>query len=176
MTFIAMIAALSGLSGCSFVQTVMPVLLTDANVVSLLNTFHQSEIEAGQLAMQRASSENVRSFAVRLVTENQRMMEDTGQLVLQMNVQPNKSALALALESDHRKAMEELRNTSGLDFDKAYIAHQTKIHDRAVNLVQDMEHSVTSSHLRQHLHETAMNLHSHFAAARSLAHQVMARQ
>ncbi len=176
ITFIAMIAAFSVCSGCSMLQTVMPVLLTDANVVSLLNTFDQREIDIGQLALRKASSEDVRSFAARLVTEHRRMMEETGRLALQMEVQPHKPALASALERDHREVMEALANTAGLDFDRAYITYQTKRHDQAFNLVQDTEHSVTSSHLRQHLREIRMNLQSHFAAARSLARQVMARQ
>lgn len=176
ITLIPMIAAFSVCSGCSFIQTVMQVLLTDANVVSLLNTIDQSEIDAGQLALRRASSENVRSFAACLMTEHQRMMEDTGWLALQMKVQPNKPALASALERDHQDAMEELRNTSGLDFDKAYIMYQTKMHGQAANLVQDTEHSVSSSQLQQHLRDIRMNLQSHFAAARSMERQVMARQ
>lgn len=158
ITLMPMIAASSVCSGCSLIQTVMPVLLTDANVVSLLNSIDQNEIDAGRLALRKASSEDVRSFAARLVTEHRRMMEDTGRLALQMKVQPHKPTLALALESDHREVMEPLANTSGLDVDKAYITYQTKMHDQAFNLVQDTEHSVTSSHLRQHLRETRMNL------------------
>ncbi len=175
-TFIPMIAAFSVFLGCSFIQTVMPALLTDANVLSLLNTINQNEIDAGQLALQRASSEDVRSFAARLMTEHQRMMEDTGRLALQMKVQPNKPALASALERDHQDAMEELRNAFGLAFENAYVMYQTKMHGQAANLVQDTEHSASSSQLRQHLRDIRLNLHSHFAAARSLERQVMARQ
>jgi len=176
MTFIPIIAAFSVFSGCSLMQTVMPALLTDANVFSLLNTINQGEIDTGRLALQRASSEDVRSFASRLMTEHQRMMDDTGRLALQMKVQPKKPALASALENEHQDVMEGLRNTSGLDFDRAYITYQTKMHGQVADLVQDTEQSVSSSHLQQHLQEIRLNLQSHFAAARSLGRQVMARQ
>ena len=43
--------------------------------------------------------------------------------------------------------MEELRAKSGSDFDKTYITYQVKMHEQAVDLVNNVAHSADSQSL-----------------------------
>jgi putative membrane protein len=67
--------------------------------------------------------------------------------------------------------MEELRTKSGSDFDKAYIAYQVKMHEQAVDLVNDVAHSAETQSLKLHLREARLDLQNHLTAAQSIEQQ-----
>ena len=164
------------LSGCAAAQRAMPGTLSNANVVAVLDTIDVSEIEAAQLAKQKASSPAVRSFAANLVEQHTESMQKNLQLAKQMRVNPEKPRLASAVESTHQKTMEELRKKSGQDFDRAYIDYQVTMHEQAVKLVEDTAHSVDDPRLKQQLVQTRPDLISHLSAARQLQRQIVAQQ
>ena len=153
------------ISGCAAAQRAMPGTLSDANVISVLDTINVSEIEAAQLAAQKASSPAVRRFAARLVDEHTEKMQTTVQLANRMRVTPDKPQLASSLESTHRETMQELRKKSGRDFDRAYLDYQVTMHEQAVKLVEDTANSVDDARLKQHLIRTRPDLSSHLSAA-----------
>jgi putative membrane protein len=154
----------------------MPGTLSDANIISLLDTINVSEIEAAQLAKEKASSGYVRSFAASLVKDHTENMQNNVQFANRMRVNPEKPRLASALESTHQKTMEELRKKSGRDFDRAYIDYQVAMHEQAVKLVEDTANSVDDTRLKQHLIKTRPDLITHLSAARALQRQNVAQQ
>jgi len=165
------------IAGCSLAQRAMPgATMSDANVLAVLNTIDRAEIEAGQLAAQKAASEDVRQLATRTVEEHTQMTQQTRQLAQRMNVEPDKPALASTMEKAHRETMEELRGKSGRDFDQAYITYQIKMHEQAIGLVKDTAGSVSSARLQQHLRQAQPDLQSHLSAARAVERQSVAQR
>jgi putative membrane protein len=165
------------LSGCAAAQRAMPgSTLSHANIISVLDTIDVSEIEAAQLAKEKASSEYVRSFAASLGKEHTEKMQHNLQLSNRMRVSPEKPRLASALESTHRETMEELRKKSGQDFDRAYIDYQVTMHEQAVKLVEDTANSVDDARLKQHLIKTRPDLITHLSAAKALQRQNVGQQ
>jgi putative membrane protein len=176
MTVIAVVAG-GVLSGCSWFQWAMPgATMSDANVLSMLDTIDSGEIDAAHLARQKASSEEVRAFASRILNEHTAMSQETRQLGQQINVQPEMPALASTTETSHEKMMQELRNISGSDFDQAYMKYQIKMHELAIGFVQDTAGSVESSRLQQHLRQARPDLESHLSVARSVERQLVAQR
>jgi len=164
------------LSGCAAAERAMPGTLSDANVVSVLDTIDVSEIEAAQLAKEKASSPAVRSYAAHLVDEHTAKMQQTLQLARQRGLQPDKPSLAAAVESTHQKTMDELRKKSGRDFDRAYLDYQVAMHQQAIKLVEGTSNSVEDMRLKQHLMKTRPALMSHLTGARDLQRQIVAQQ
>jgi putative membrane protein len=164
------------LSGCSLFQWAAPgATLSDANVLAMLDTISVGEVDAAQLAQRKASSEQVRTFASRMLNEHSTMIQDTRQLAQRINVHSKTPALASTIGETHRKTMEELRTLSGREFDQAYLKYQIKMHEQAIDLVQDTAGSVENSVLRQHLIKTRPDLESHLSAARAVERQVIAQ-
>jgi putative membrane protein len=160
------------LSGCSLAQRMMPgSTMSNQEILGVLNTINRSEIDAAQLAKQKGSTQEVRSFASRMLNEHQMMMQNMNQLARRMNMQPQKPALATTLEQTHQETMEELRNKSGSDFDKAYIEYQVKMHEQSVDLVKDAAHSVDHPNLKLQLRQTVPDLQNHLASAQSVERQ-----
>ncbi|HKT36080.1 MAG TPA: DUF4142 domain-containing protein [Nitrospira sp.] len=164
------------LSGCAAAERAMPSTLSDANVVSVLDTIDVSEMEAAQLAKQKASSPAVRSYAARLVDEHTDNMQHTLQLANRRGLQPEKPRLASAIEDTHQKTMDELRKKSGREFDRAYLDYQVTMHQRAVKLVEDTINSVEDTRLKQHLMQTRPDLISHLTGAKNLERQLVSQQ
>jgi putative membrane protein len=176
LTTIIAIVGGAVLSGCSLFQWAMPgATLSDANVLAMLDTINLSEIDAAHLAMQKASSEEVRTFASRMLNEHTMMMQDTQQLAQRINVQPQTPALASTAGKTHQETMEELRKLSGRDFDQAYLKYQIKMHEQAIDLVQDTAGSVDDLRLQQHLRQSRPSLDSHLTSVRALERQLVAQ-
>jgi putative membrane protein len=163
------------LSGCSLFQWAMPgTTLSDANVIAMFDTINLSEIDAADLAKQRASSE-VRTFASQMQDEHAAMLQDTRQLAQRINIQPQAPALASTAGTAHLKTMEELRQLSGADFDRAYVKYQIKMHEQAIALIQDTADSIDDQRLQQHLRKARPDLDSHLSAARSIERNLIAK-
>ncbi|MGZ8381849.1 MAG: DUF4142 domain-containing protein [Nitrospira sp.] len=160
------------LSGCSLAQRMMPgSTLSNSEVLGLLGTINRSEIDAGQLAKQKGSTQEVRTFASRMVNEHQLMMQNLTQLAQRMSVQPQQPALASTLEETHQATMKTLRNKAGSDFDGAYTTYQIKMHEEAVDLVKDAGVSADDPTLNLYLREMNPDLKSHLIAAQAVGRQ-----
>ena len=156
------------LSGCVLTKKMMPGTMSSSEIFGVLDTINRSEIDAGKLAKEKATAPEVRSFASRMVSEHERMMEEMNELARRMDVQPQKPALAFTLNASHQDAMEELRDKSGSDFDKAYIEYQVKMHEQAVDLVKNAADEADNFSLKKHLRETRPELQNHLASAESI--------
>jgi putative membrane protein len=171
------VLAVGGLAtGCGMAQRAMPGTMSDANVVAVLNTIDASELEAAQLAKQKAQSPEVRNYATRLVDEHTNMMAKNRQVASRINVQPENPALVSTMKSTHQETMEELRQKSGREFDQRYIDYQIMMHEEAVQLVEKTADSSDNSRLKQHLMQTRPDLQSHLSEAKTIQRQLVARQ
>jgi putative membrane protein len=164
------------LSSCAFIEQFMPITMSHSNVLSVLDTIDQIEIDAGELANQKATSQNVRSFASRLAHEHASCTQERHHLAEKMDVEPKTPQLALALEVTHEESNNVLRRKSGRDFDEAYIKDQIMMHEQLIKLVQDTEDSMDDPDLRQHLRYTRPTLLSHLSAARAAERQLVAQR
>ncbi len=171
------LAGASLIFGCSTIEKLMPgPTLSNANVLSVLNTIDRSEIEAGELAKQKAASKEVRAFAARMVSDHTMMMQETFRLGRRINVQPEPPDLVSALQKTHDQAMAELRGKTGGDFDKAYIDYQIAMHEQAIRFVHDTTGSVNNSRVQEHLRQTRPDLVSHLSSARAVEKQSVAQR
>lgn len=173
----AMLSACALVSACSLVERTMPgATMSDADLLGVLHTINHSEIDAGQLARDRALSEEVLAYASRMVNEHQMLMQDADRLAHRIGMEPHKPALASTFENAHRKAMEELRDNAGLNFDKSYIGYQITMHQQAVNLVKGAVEWVNDPQVKRFLGEAVPNLQSHLEAAQSVQRRILKGQ
>ena len=164
------------LSGCSFLQWAMPgATLSDANVLAMLDIINLSEIDSADLAKEKASSEEVRTFASRLLNDHTAMLQETRQLAQQINVDPQMPVLASMVGKWHQETMEELRSMSGADFDHTYLKYQITMHEQAIDLVQHTASSVHNRHLHSYLKGARQDLLTHVSTASAIDRHVVAR-
>lgn len=172
----AMMSVCALIAACSLVERAMPgATMSDADLLGVWHTINHSEIDAGQLARDRASSEEVLAYASRMVHDHQMHMQDADRLARRIRMEPHKPALASTFENAHQKAMEELRDNAGLNFDESYIGYQITLHQQAINLVKDVVEWVNDPQVKRFLGEAVPHLQSHLEAAQLVRRRIWNR-
>lgn len=115
------------------------------------------------------------AYASRMVHDHQMHMQDADRLAHRIRMEPRKPALASTFENAHQKAMEELRDNAGLNFDKSYIGYQITLHQQAINLVKDAVEWVNDPQVKRFLGEAVPDLQSHLEAAQSVQRRILNR-
>lgn len=95
------------------------VILTDENIIALLDTTYDAMLEADQLALDRTDNARVRQFASRAVTQNaasRRAVVATAQRLGVAPVLPDMDPI-----EGHADAMALMLQRAGSDFDEIYL-------------------------------------------------------
>jgi putative membrane protein len=87
-----------------------------------------AEVELGQLAATKASSEQVKQFGQRMVTDHQKANDELKTLAQQKNI-----TVPTDLDAKDKTEKDRLSKLSGEAFDKAYMQHMLADHRKDVN-------------------------------------------
>ena len=90
------------------------------------------EIESSKLALEKGSSAEVKSIAQMLQREHTKSTSDLKAAATSSNI-----AVTPALDSEKQGLIDELKATTGADFDKKYLAQQRTAHQKALMLLQN---------------------------------------
>ena len=110
-------------------------LLTDENIIALLDTTYDAMLEADQLAMDRTDNDQVRQFASRAVTQNaasRRAVIATAQRLGVAPVLPDMDPV-----EGHADAMALMRQRAGSMFDEVYLDQATETRKELVDEIDD---------------------------------------
>jgi putative membrane protein len=122
------------------------------------------EVELGQLAAQKASNQGVKDFG-------QRMVRDHGQANQQLMQIASQKGMSLPKEltTDKKQHREKLAAASGAEFDRMYMSHMVKDHEKDVKEFEKQAQSGKDPALRSFAEQTLPILRQHLELARSLA-------
>lgn len=84
-----------------------------------------AEVQLGQLAAQKASSDDVKQFAQKMVDDHTKLGDQMKAVAQQIGVNPPKD-----LSKKDKQLLAKLQGLSGEEFDKAYIAAMVKDHKK----------------------------------------------
>lgn len=84
-----------------------------------------AEVQMGQLAAQKASSDDVKQFGQKMVQDHTQMTDQIKQVAQQLGVSEPKG-----LSKKDKAEIAKLNSLSGPEFDKAYIAAMVKDHKK----------------------------------------------
>lgn len=94
-----------------------------------------NEVAAATIAVQKATSPEVKSFAQKMVDDHTKGLQEVKQVAQAKNV-----TLPSEPDAKHKKMADKLNSLSGEEFDKAYIANAgVKDHKVAHKLVTDAQ-------------------------------------
>lgn len=82
-----------------------------------------AEVQLGQLAAQKGSSEQVKDFGQKMVTDHTKLNEKMQPIAEKMGVKPPSK-----LSKKDQKELDKLNTLSGTDFDKEYLTYMVKDH------------------------------------------------
>jgi putative membrane protein len=129
------------------------------------------EVELGQLAADRAESEEVREFG-------QMMVDDHGQANQKLAdvAQRKEFQLPQELSDEGKQQRQELEQLSGAEFDRQYVDLMVEDHQKDVESFRTQVQSGEDADLVEFAEETLPTLQGHLDAIRQIQEQVVAGQ
>jgi putative membrane protein len=145
----------------------------DIEVIAKIHQANQKEIEMAGMALEKAQSPQVKSYARKLRADHQaadkklvayveRKKMDQGRL------EPMATAGGATTASSD-DAQRRLQAATGADFDTAFVTTMLAEHDKTIDLVKSARDSVTDRQLRSLLAAMVPRLEQHRKAAQDLA-------
>jgi putative membrane protein len=139
----------------------------DKEFVTMAGMGGLAEVQMGNLALQKASSADVKAFAQRMVTDHSKANAEIAQFATAKGL-----ALATELGGDPRAALEHLTSLSGAEFDKAYMTHMVEDHEKDVSAFDKASTSATDADLKAWAGRTLPTLKEHLEMAKQTARKV----
>jgi putative membrane protein len=107
--------------------------VNDAQIASIVVTANQVDIDAGQFAASRASSDEVKTFARLMVTDHTGVNKAATDLAARLKLTPQDNPTSQSLKADGDKSLAHLKTLKGAAFDRAYIDREVAYHQQVID-------------------------------------------
>ena len=122
-----------------------------------------AEVEAGQLAHEKGSSNDVKNFATMMVKDHTEANDKLKTIASTHSV-----TLPTALSPMHQEMKTKLSGLSGKDFDKEYIRGQIQDHETTVALLRTESESGQNADAKAFASETLPTVEAHLKKAQDI--------
>ena len=123
------------------------------------------EIQAGQLATDKAQNGDVKSFGQEMVDDHSKTSDDLKELIKDEDI---KVEIPAKLDEEHQAKLDKLKGLSGNQFDKTYVQTQVKAHEKAVSLFEAYAAAGENDDLKDWAEDTLPKLKEHLKEANDL--------
>jgi putative membrane protein len=129
-----------------------------------------AEMDLGELAKEKAQSDEVKQFA-------QRMIDDHGKAQEQLEPIAQSKGAVVPTEAgeEHSKIRAELAELEGEEFDQKYMAAMAEDHQKAVDLFQKQAEEGQDPELKSFAEQTLPIIKEHLTQAQSMVQQAQAQ-
>jgi len=137
--------------------------LTDNEFVMKVAADGMHEVELGKLAMNNAASPEVKKFGERMVADHTKANEE-------LKTAAGKASITLPdrLPAEKTKELDTFKNLKGAEFDKAYISHMVKDHEKAVTMFTKASKDLKDPALKGFAEKTLPTLQDHLKTAKKI--------
>lgn len=122
-----------------------------------------AEVQLGQLASQRAASNTVKQFGQRMVQDHTQANTQLQQLATQKGV-----TLPTTINKENEQVRQRLTKLSGANFDREYMNHMVKDHEKDVSLYQREAQEGQDPDVKAFAAQTLPILQEHYQQAQSI--------
>ncbi|MEX1032801.1 MAG: DUF4142 domain-containing protein [Cellvibrionaceae bacterium] len=142
---------------------------SSGEILQVLQTLNEAEIEQARLAEQRSQTEEVREAAELIIDHHTSAVERIDNIARDHGIALEESPLSRGLESQSSEIRQELAALSGSEFDCVYLQKQVEQHRLALDTVHtDLLPDAELRPIRETLGEMAPQLEQHQRASRQV--------
>jgi putative membrane protein len=165
------IATLAALAAFASLPALAQQKMDNADAAALKQLAQSSlnEIEAGQSAESKAQSAEVREFAKKMQTDHTKMLDELKSLAQARGV-----ALPQSASVKDMAQMKMMGRASGADFDRQYLAHVVKDHQKDVKETEDLAAKAKDPDFRKAVQHANAKVREHLQLAQRIAGQTSA--
>ena len=146
--------------------TAVAVMLSDENVIALIDTSMGAALEMDTLAQRRATDAQLKAFITRAIPAHNLIRRSSKDVADRLGISP-----ALPDRDPiegHQEAMRELAAKSGADFDRAYLERAIKFHEELLDEVKDGLEGRQTQAVRTYLEQVRANVEGDLTELRRL--------
>lgn len=140
-----------------------PLSQTDQDFVMKSASSGKMEVEAGNLAQQNASSQQVKDFASMMVRDHTAANQELMSFASGRNVTVSDS-----LMPEHRQHLDAMRKMQGKSFDQHYMKMMTEAHQKDVAEFERAAQTLNDADLKNWANKTLPTLKMHLDSAKAL--------
>jgi len=146
---------------------------TDANVVDVLTTANQGEVDYSQLGVDKATNPSVKQFAQLMVKDHGAMLDAVKNLSTKLNVTPASNDKVTDLQKENQKDITDLNGKKvGKDFDHEFMEEQVDMHQETLDLLNDLDSKTTNADLKAAIAEAKPKVQAHLDQAKAIKDKV----
>lgn len=174
ITLAAVLAATVLTGGCAMMTTVDTQQVAtqaaqDAQVAAVTRTINNGEIQMAQVARDRATNTAVRDLATMIINDHTRSNQELETLVSTRGLTYAEGSATDTLRRNAETSTTNLRQYTGVEFDRAYARSQVDMHQYVLNVIdQNLLPVTTDAQLRTHLQSTRAAVATHLERARQI--------
>lgn len=128
------------------------------------------EVELGKLAGTQASSEDVKNFGQRMVTDHSKANDELKSIADKKGI-----ALPGSVNKSQQKIIDKLSKKNGADFDRAYMKDMVKDHKMDVKAFEKQSKKGTDPDLKAFAAKTLPTLQDHLQSAQQINDQLKSK-
>ena len=132
LNYAALAGFLAVFFGLSSAQAAGP---TDPQIAAIVVTANQVDIDAAKLALSKAKSPDVKTFAQLMITDHRAVNKAATELVQKLHVTPESNPTSQSLQKGGDDNLAALKKLSGSAFDRAYVDHEVLYHQAVLDAV-----------------------------------------
>jgi putative membrane protein len=149
--------------------------LDDATIVAIFDNTNTADVETGQLAVKRGSTQEVRDFGAMLVRDHSAVRQQGRDLAKKLGVTPTPPANDASAKA-HAEAMAKLSSLSGRAFDHAFLQHEVAFHKAVLDAVTTtLLPAIKNAEVRDLVVKVAPAFQAHMMAAEALDKKLASR-
>ena len=145
-----------------------PGAMTDPMIVTQVGAANGAEIAGGNLAMDKATSADVKAFGQQMVTDHQTLQGGLDSLATSLGIAaqpPVVDTIADAL-AQQREVLKSA--PGGADWDRQYMQMQVTMHENTLDLLNRAVASASNADLRNALQQAIPVVQGHLDSARQI--------
>lgn len=135
------------------------VVKADADFATKAAVGGMTEVTLGKIALEKSSNAKIKDFATMMVTDHGKANAELMALAKTKNI-----TLPADVDADHQKKIDELKQKTGADFDKAYVDAMVDGHKKTLTLMQDEAKDGKDADLKAFAAKTAPTVQMHLDA------------
>lgn len=142
--------------------------LNDGEILQIVVTANQVDIENGELAKKKASNKQIRAFANRIIKERTDLNKEAKALVTKLKKPSQEGNMSKEMNDEGKKTYAQLKNLNGIDFDKAYIDAEIKHNSELIDVADNALHTVKDEATKALLTTVRPALAAHLELAKTI--------
>jgi len=139
--------------------------LTDAQILLVLDTLNQGEVEEAYAALPRLEVADVKAFAQQMITDHGSARLSVADTADELQLNPAPSEVQVDLMHEAESHVATLRATPTAALDQAYVDLQVSMHADALALLSNLEDAADAAELRSLIATLEAAVQDHYDSA-----------